>query len=91
MYKITPYTYLRAKQLGVQVKPSKNINKKIDVFKNGVKVASVGDSRYLDYPTYKKKYGLPYAIMRRKLFKLRNKKNAAVIGSPAYYAYNLLW
>ena len=28
------------------------LNKKIDVFKNNVKVASIGDINYKDYPTY---------------------------------------
>jgi hypothetical protein len=42
MYHITPYTYKKAKTLGVSVKPSTNTSKKIDVFKKGKKVASVG-------------------------------------------------
>ena len=41
-YKITDYTKQKAKELGVEVKPSKNKKKKIDVFKNREKIASVG-------------------------------------------------
>ena len=48
-YNITQYTLDRAKQLGVVVKPSTSKNKKIDVFKNGSKVASVGALGYGDY------------------------------------------
>ena len=42
MYNITDYTYKQAKRLGVQVKPSTNKTKKIDVYKQGKKIASVG-------------------------------------------------
>jgi len=42
-----------AKKLGVEVKPSKIGFKKLDVFKNGEKVASIGDTRYSDYLTHK--------------------------------------
>jgi hypothetical protein len=35
MYEITPYTYKKAKALGVNVKPSKSRNKKIDVLQEG--------------------------------------------------------
>ena len=42
MYKILPYTKRQAKKLGVVVKPSTNKTKKIDVFKNNKKIATVG-------------------------------------------------
>ena len=38
-YKITEYTYNRAKVLGVEVKPSTSPKKKIDVFKDGKLIA----------------------------------------------------
>ena len=41
-YRIKQRTYRRARALGVTVKPSTRKGKKIDVFKNGKKVASVG-------------------------------------------------
>jgi len=43
----------RAKKLGYTVKPSTVKNKKLDVFKDGVRVASIGDLRYEDYLTHK--------------------------------------
>ena len=91
MYNITLYTYLQAKKIGVIVKPSKKKGKKIDVFKNGVLVASVGDRRYLDYPYYKKYFGKQIANERRKNYKLRHKKNRLVKNSPGWYAAKLLW
>jgi hypothetical protein len=39
---ITTYTKKKAKDLNVTVKPSSNKKKKIDVFKDGKKVASIG-------------------------------------------------
>ena len=52
MYEITDYTKQRAKEYGVQVRPSTNNKKKIDVFSNGEKIASVGATGYMDYPSY---------------------------------------
>ena len=52
MYHITQYTKNQAKLLGVDVKPSKNKSKKIDVIRNGDVIASVGAIGYADYPTY---------------------------------------
>jgi hypothetical protein len=52
MYRIKPYSKEQALKLGVKIKPSTNYNKKIDVFKNGIKIATIGDINYKDYPTY---------------------------------------
>ena len=52
MYVIKKYSYDQAKKLGVTIKPSENKNKKIDVFKDGNFICSIGDSRYKDYPTF---------------------------------------
>ena len=51
-YRIKDYTKKQAKKYGLTVKPSRNKGKKIDVFKKGVKVASVGATGYGDYPTF---------------------------------------
>jgi hypothetical protein len=42
---------MKAKELGVTIKPSTQLHKKIDVYKNGRKIASIGDKRYKDYTT----------------------------------------
>jgi len=96
MYIIKAYTKSQAKKLGVEVKPSKSKSKKIDVFKKGLKVASVGAIGYNDYPTYlqleklgKVKKGT--ASNRRKLYKLRHNDDRKVINSNGYYADKLLW
>jgi hypothetical protein len=95
-YVITKYTKQQAKKLGVDIKPSKNKTKKIDVFKNGKKIASVGAIGYKDYPTYtilenKGVYEKGYAKKRRKLYKIRHTKDRKINGSAGYYADKLLW
>ena len=90
-YKISTHTKTQAKKIGVQVKPSKVKGKKIDVFKNGKKVASVGALGYGDYPTFKRTKGKKYADERRRLYKIRHNKNRNKRGTPSYYADKLLW
>jgi hypothetical protein len=95
-YKITDYTYAKAMALGVEVKPSRVKGKKIDVFKNGKKVASVGALGYADYPTYmqmENKRLVPSGTARRRraAYKIRHSKDRKVRGSNGYYADQLLW
>jgi hypothetical protein len=54
-YSISAYTKSKAKKIGVTVRPSTRKGKKIDVFKNGKKVASVGAKGYDDFTTYSRK------------------------------------
>jgi len=88
-YKITNYSYKKAKELNVEIKPSKKKNKKLDVYKNNVLIATVGDVRYMDYPTYIDKEGIQYANERRKLYKNRHRKD--LNKGNGYYANKLLW
>lgn len=95
-YTILPYSFRKAKDLGVVIKPSSNILKKIDVFKNGKKVASIGARGMNDYPTYiekEKKGYFPkgYAKQRRKLYKIRHEKDRHKINSNGWYADKILW
>jgi hypothetical protein len=95
-YRITDYTKKRAKQLGVEIFPSRTKGKKIDVFRGGQKVASVGALGYPDYPTWMKleaqgKVPKGFAEMRRKNYKSRHQKNRLKKGSAGYYADQLLW
>jgi len=90
-YVITDYTRAQAKRLGVTIRPSTNPDKKLDVFKDGVKVASCGARGYNDYPTFWRKFGKKYADSRRRLYKQRHEKDRHVVGSAGYYADKLLW
>ena len=62
-YTITAYSKAKAKKLKVIIKKSTNKKKKIDVFKvlknksgekNIKKIATIGDIKYKDYPTFMK-------------------------------------
>jgi len=90
MYKIKQYSKDKAKQLGVQIKPSTNSKKKLDVFKEGIKIASIGDVKYKDYPTYLQE-SKQLAEERRRLYKIRHKNDINKLNSSGYYANRILW
>jgi len=92
MYKITQYTYKKAQQLGVLVKPSMKRGKKIDVYNNdGEYITSVGGYGYLDYPSYILERGQEYADKRRELYKMRHRKDIYIKYSNGWWADQLLW
>jgi len=64
-----------------------NAKKKIDVFKNGRKVGSIGAIGYGDYPTFIKTKGKAYADERRRLYHIRHTQPS--IGEQL--ALHLLW
>lgn len=89
-YHILPYTYQQARRLGVKVKPSTVKGKKIDVFKDDKKIASVGAMGFKDYPQYKEE-NPSVAEKRRTNYKARHQMDRSKIGSPGWYADKLLW
>lgn len=91
-YRIKPYSYRRARVLGVTIKPSTVQGKKIDVFnKKGEKLASIGAIGYGDYPTFWAKKGKEFADEKRRLYKMRHEKDRKVRGTAGYYADKILW
>lgn len=86
-YQITSYTKTKAKEIGVTVKPSRRKYKKLDVFRDGEKIASIGDTRYLDYPTYKDRFGKEVADERRRLYHARHTRKT----QGEKLAKHLLW
>jgi hypothetical protein len=95
-YKILPYSKAQASKLGVEIKPSTNTLKKIDVFKNGKKVATIGALGMNDYPTYMEKekkgyFPKGYAKERRRLYKQRHEKDRHKTGTNGWYADKILW
>lgn len=95
-YVITDYSRRQARKLGVEIKPSTNPEKKIDVFKNGRKIASIGAKGYLDYPTYMKlelrgKVPKGYADRRRRLYKIRHANDIGIKNKNGYFADKILW
>ena len=89
-YKITNYSYNQAKKLNVEIKPSTNKKKKIDVYKNNEKIATIGAIGFLDYPNYLKE-DKNKAEVRRKLYKQRHEKDRHKKGTAGYFASNILW
>jgi hypothetical protein len=91
VYDIKQYSFDKAKQLGVTIKPSTKKGKKIDVFKGDDKVASIGSLGMNDYPTYLEEYGKDFAQNRRRLYRIRHNKNIEKKGSPGYFSSRILW
>ena len=90
-YIITQYSYDKAKELGLTIKLSQFTTKKLDVYKNNEYIASIGDSRYFDYPNYIRVYGQIYANERKRLYHIRHKKGIEIVNSKQYLAANILW
>lgn len=84
VYVITEYSKQQAKKLGVDIKVSSNPKKKIDVFKNGAKISSIGQIGYTDFATTKDKE-------KRRLYRLRHKGEEKKVGSAGYFAWKILW
>ena len=91
MYQITEYSKQKADELGVTIQNSTNPKKKIDIYKHGKKVCSIGSLGFGDYPTFLKEKGKSYADQRRRLYKIRHEKDRHKVGSNGWYADNILW
>lgn len=106
MYQITDYTFKKLDELNkmfktdaFNIKVSKNKSKKIDVFINDEKVASVGAIKsngvpYLDYPSYINTMGQKYADRRRQLYYDRHASEPMVKDgkiTASWYAKYFLW
>jgi len=74
MYNITDYTKKKAKEINVEVRPSKNPKKKIDVYRKDVFLHSIGAVGYKDFPTFTKEEGREFADERRRLYHIRHKE-----------------
>ena len=90
-YVITKYSFDKAKELNLTIKVSKNPLKKLDVYKDNIFLASIGDSRYNDFPHYCIIYNKEYANKRQLLYHNRHKQNSDVKYSKQWLALNLLW
>jgi hypothetical protein len=94
-YQITSRQRANARRLGVSIKPSTVKGKKIDVFKgtgkDKKKVASIGALGMMDFDKWKAKEGIEKAKKRQKAFKSRFSKQRVKVGTPAYYADQILW
>lgn len=91
-YKIKKYTLDKARELGVQVFPSDNPKYKIEIYNDdGVFMFYGGSPLYDDYPTYMETNGKTYADERRRLYRLRHRKEIEKVGSRGWWIASLLW
>ena len=81
MYTITDCSFNQARKYGFIIKLSTSKNKKLDVYKNGIKLGSIGNILYSDYPSYIKTHGLEFAKKRKILYHIRHAKDISVINS----------
>ena len=91
-YKISDHSKKQATLLNLIIKPSKNKNKKIDVFTHDGKfLHSIGNILYNDYFRYIEMYDLAYANKRRELYHKRHQKGINIVNSKQYLAARILW
>lgn len=89
MYKIKEYSFKKADDLNVIIKPSKRKNKKIDVYdKENKFIVAIDNNKYKDFPTYIDEKGMEFAKERRRLYKKRHEKDSNKAG---FYAMKILW
>ena len=93
-YRVKKIQRDKAKAEGVEIKPSKLKNKKLDVFKDGKKVSSIGALGYKDYGTYLEQVSKSEADQKRKNYLARHAgepKRKKGEKTNSYYADTILW
>ena len=94
MYKIKQIQIDKANKIGVTIKPSENKKKKVDIFKNGLKVGSIGAMGYKDYGTYLEELPKKEADKKRKNYLARHSKEPKTKDGKktnSYFADKILW
>lgn len=86
---MNPLILKQAKKIGVEVTKATDIEKKLDVYYEGRKIASIGDSDYDDYYSYLERDGKKVAEERRRLYKIRHEKDFNHL--RGFLAWVLLW
>lgn len=92
-YKISDYSFRKAKELGVELRQATNAHKKIGIYKDGKHVVDIGAKNYKDFPQYtameiRGEVPKGFANERRRLYKIRHKYNTGLAG---FYANRILW
>ena len=97
MYNISDKTYQIASEMGLQIFPSDNPDKKLEVYdkKTCNFLFYAGDSKYMDFHMYlesEKKGLVPKgtADKRRQLYHIRHQKDIEM-GRKGYVVSRLLW
>ena len=96
-YKIKKLQLDKAKELGVQIAPSTNRQKKVDIFLKGKKLYSIGANGMNDYATYLEDKSVPKseAEKRRINYIQRHSKEPKIDDegnfTKSFYADEILW
>jgi len=90
MYDISDRTFEIAKKLKLTIKPSLKVGKKIDVYKDGEFIKSIGAINYKDYHIYLK-IDADLAEKHRKSYLARHKKGILNQDLGEILALKLLW
>lgn len=89
---IKPIHLRNAERLGVNIKPSYNRKKKLDIYDfHNQYICSIGDINFADYESYIRTHGRDYANFRKRMFETRHNKTRHILGTPAYYSWQILW
>ena len=88
MYEISKKQYEIAEQLQIEICPSENPRKKIDVYKNGDYICSVGAINFKALKELIELYGRDEAYRKRNLYLSRHKSNCDL---KSIYEIRLLW
>jgi len=93
VYHLRPYHKLKARQLGVIIRPATKAPYKIDVFSRdtGDFITSIGDRRYPDWLSIVEEKGHDEGERRRHLYLKRHVKDSKVEGSRGFYSASILW
>lgn len=89
MYEIKDYSFKKAKELSLTIKPSTRKNKKIDVYKDDDYLFSIGSIKNFDYPTYVLEKGKAYAEKKKALYHQRHRKDLKYF--KGFVAMYILW
>ena len=89
-YKLRKQHFTEAKRLGVEIKPSTNKGKKIDVLRPDDKKVSIGAMGYKDYLMYKDEDD-ELADVKRDAYHARHDCKNKKKGTAGYYACGILW
>ena len=96
-YKVKKLQIDKAKELGVQIKPSTNKRKKLDVFIAGKKIYSIGANGMNDYASYLEDKNVPKAEAEKKRINYiqRHSKEPKIDKdgefTKSFYSDEILW
>ena len=85
---ITPEMFQEAELLRIEIRPSENKRKLIDIFKDGSFYCSIGASNFKFYNQLVEEEGIDFAQRKKEKILARNKNNCDL---KTLYTLRLLW